>query len=144
MMLRRTLPLLATLTLVSPAWAAKFTASTGSFIITCTSTGQICDPPQTLMVGDPVKALKVRKFIYTASAEHCSSGRVLIELDGTLIGRMRFVAGRETTTLRKKLRLVPGIHTFAFRIEGKVGGCNIGYVGSWGGIITVSGRRPGS
>jgi hypothetical protein len=123
--------------------AEKFSLSTGVFGITCTSTGQLCDPPETLTIGDPTAALKVRKFVYTAASAHCSSGRILVELDGRLVGKMRFVSRNETATLRKRkgLRLAPGTHTFAFRFEGKVGGCNTGAVPGWGGEITVIGHR---
>jgi hypothetical protein len=123
------------------AQAEKFSVTTGDFIINCTSTGQICDPPETLTIGDPTKKMKVRKFVYDAPAAHCSSGRILIELDGQQVARMRFVAQREQARKRKRLRLAPGLHTLAFRFEGRVGGCNVGSVSSWGGQITVRGRR---
>jgi hypothetical protein len=123
------------------AHASKFTVSTGVFGITCTSTGQICDPPETLVVGDAAKRLRVKKFVYVASAAHCSSGRILIQLDGRAVGKMPFVSRNQQATLRKRLRLAPGSHTFAFRFEGKVGGCNVGTVSGWGGQISVLGRR---
>jgi hypothetical protein len=123
------------------ARAEKFVVSTGPFIVQCTSTGQVCDPPQTLVIGDPTRRMKVKKFLYTAASAHCSAGRLLIELDGALVGRMKFVAGSEHATLRKRLRLEPGEHTLAFRFEGRVGGCNSGSVASWGGEIAVRGKR---
>jgi hypothetical protein len=55
--------------------------------------------------------------------------------------RPGFVGRNERATLRKRLRLAPGSHTFAFRFEGTVGGCNVGAVSGWGGQITVLGRR---
>ena len=54
---------------------------------------------------------------------------------------MRFVAGSERATLRKRLRLAPGAHTLGFRFEGRVGGCNTGSVASWAGEVSVSGKR---
>ena len=59
---------------------------------------------------------------------------------------MRFVNRNEQATLRKRVRLAAGSHTFALRFEGKVGGCNsdttrrraysaslaVGSVGLWG------------
>lgn len=83
----------------------------------------------------------MQRFVYDASAAHCSSGRILIALDGRQVGKMRFVSRNERATLRKRVRLTPGSHTFAFRFEGKVGGCNVGAVSGWGGQITVLGRR---
>ena len=131
----------AVLGLPCVAFAAPFSISTGEFGITCTSTGQLCDPPETLVIGDPTAAIKVRKFVYTASAAHCSSGRIRVQLDGREIGKMRFVSRNETAKLRKRVRLAPGTHTFAFRFEGKVGGCNTGAVSGWGGSITVTGKH---
>jgi hypothetical protein len=125
------------------ARAEKFVVSTGPFLIQCTSAGQVCDPPETLVIGDPVRRMKVKKFFYTAASAHCSAGRLLIELDGAFVGRMKFVAGSEHATLRKRLRLAPGEHTLAFRFEGRTGGCNVGFVASWGGEIAVRGKRKG-
>jgi hypothetical protein len=88
--------------------------------------------------------MKVKKIVYAASSAHCSAGRLLVELDGRLVGRMRFVAGSERATLRKRLRLAPGEHAFAFRFEGRLGGCNVGYVQSWGGVVSVRGKRKAS
>jgi hypothetical protein len=52
------------------AHAEQFTVSTGVFGVNCVSTGQICDPPETLAIGDPAKAIRVRKFVYDAAAAH--------------------------------------------------------------------------
>jgi hypothetical protein len=129
-----------TLGVASEAHAERFTVTTTPFVIQCTSTGQLCEPPATLVVGD-ARRHKVRKIVYDAASAHCSAGRLLIELDGQPVGRMRFVAGSERATLRKRIRLQPGEHEFAFRFEGKLGGCNAGQVASWGGVISVQGRR---
>jgi hypothetical protein len=123
------------------ARAEKYTASTGEFGINCVSTGQLCEPPATLVVGDPAGRVKLRKLVYTASSAHCSAGRLLIELDGVKFGKMRFVVGKETSTLRKHRTLAAGFHTLAFRFEGKVGGCNTGAVSGWGGNVTATLRR---
>ncbi len=121
--------------------AKPFSVSTGEFGINCTSTGQRCEPPARLQVGDPAKRVRVKKIVYVASAAHCSSGRVLVELDGQQVGKLKFVSRNESATLRKRIRLSPGLHEFAFRFEGRPGGCNVGSVSGWGGSITVSGRH---
>ena len=123
------------------ARAGKVEFATGPFVVNCTSTGQLCDPPRTLTIGDPTRRLTLRKIAYTASAEACSAGRVLIEIDGQPFAAMRFVVGRERAVIRKRRSLAPGDHTLAFRLEGRPGGCNVGYVGSWGGEIVVTARR---
>jgi hypothetical protein len=127
--------------LSAPAHAEKFTATTGVFGITCTSVGQLCEPPETLVIGDPERKVKIRKIVYTASSAHCSAGRLLITLDGAAFGKMRFVIGKETSVLRKRRTVKPGSHTLAFQFEGRVGGCNQGSVSGWGGIVTVTMRR---
>jgi len=141
--MRRSLAVVA-LAVVLPladARAEKVTIETGPFAVSCTGATQLCDPPQTLAIGDPAKKLTIRKIVYEASAEHCSAGRLLIDLDGQPFGKMKFVIGRERSTLRKRRALAPGTHTLAFRFEGRTGGCNAGYVASWGGAITVTARR---
>ena len=141
MRISRAMIVLASLASDRAVHAERFAVSTGPFAVQCTSGGQVCDPPETLAIGEPTRPLKVKKFVYEALSAHCSAGRLLIDLDGTLIGRMRFVAGSERATLRKRIKLEPGAHTFAFRFEGRVGGCNVGFVSSWGGEITVRGKR---
>jgi hypothetical protein len=143
--MRRFLSAGATLVLVSatisPVHAEKFTATTGAFGINCFGTGQLCEPPATLLIGDPGRKVKIRKLVYTAAAGHCSAGRLIVTLDGAAFTKMRFVISKETTTRRKRKTVQPGLHTLAFQFEGRVGGCNTGSVSGWGGIITVTMRR---
>jgi len=93
------------------------------------------------VVGDAAGQVKLRKLVFTASAAHCSAGRLLIELDGVKFGKMRLVVGNETSTLRKHRTLGAGFDTLAFRFEGKVGGCNTCAVSGWGGNVTATLRR---
>jgi hypothetical protein len=115
---------------------------TGSFFVTCTSSGQICDPAKTKkvrVVDDPVRIKRMR---YVAATAHCSRGRILVFLDGDKINQTDFVnAGERATVDNMTARLAPGRHRFAFRFEGRTGGCNAGFVGSWGGKITLTGER---
>src|SRR5678809_231660 len=134
--MRRTFVLAIALASAAAARAEKFTVSTGEFGINCVGQAQLCEPPATLVVGDPAKRVKLRKLVYVASSAHCSSGRLLIDLDGAPFGKMKFVVGKETSTLNKRRTLKPGLHTLAFRFEGRVGGCNTGAVAGWGGNVT--------
>jgi hypothetical protein len=130
-----------------PANASKDVRySTGPFVINCDtsdSTPQVCDPPEKLRVK--VKEgtkVRIKRLRYRAAAEHCSPGRVLISLDGERIGRTDWVnAGEQATVEDLKVTLHPGRHRFAFRIKGRPEGCNVGYVGSWGGKITLKGEK---
>jgi hypothetical protein len=120
--------------------AAPYVRQTGPFGVNCVGVSQLCDPPYAVAIGDAAKTIKVKKIIYTASAAHCSAGRLRVLLDGVEVGKMRFVIGRERSVLRKRIRVSPGAHTLAFQFEGKTGGCNGGAVSGWGGDILVKGR----
>jgi hypothetical protein len=139
--MRRSLVLALAFASAAVARAEKFTVSTGEFGINCVGQVQLCEPPAMLVVGDPAKRVKLRKLVYTASSAHCSAGRLLIDLDGAPFGKMRFVIGKETSTLNKRRTLKPGLHTLAFRFEGRVSGCNTGFVSGWGGNVTATLRR---
>jgi hypothetical protein len=116
--------------------------TTGKFIITCTSTGQICNPPEKLKVHVNKGKVRIKRLRYRAATTHCSSGRILVSLDGERIGATDYVnAGEQATVDDLKVTLDEGQHRFAFRVQGKVGGCNVGSVVSWGGKITLSGVR---
>jgi len=128
---------------------SRWTRSTGSFVIDCNMTDgtpPICDPPRTLNVRVARDTKKVvRHLRYVAANTHCSSARVLIDLNGKRIGRTDWVeAGQSSTrddllvTLRRRNH--GRAHHFEFRAQGRTGGCNQGVVGSWGGEIQLSGR----
>ena len=140
----------ATLALALPAQGqdSRWTRSTGSFVIQCNtgdSTPQRCDPPEKLNVRVARGTRKVvRRLRYTAATTHCSSARVLINLNGERIGRTDWVEAGESSTrddLHVTLKRKHGkVHRFKFRVQGRTGGCNTGVVGSWGGEIQLSGR----
>ena len=132
----------------TPAAASKrnrVSYSTGPFTINCRAadgTPQICDPPEKLKVRVGRRKVRIRQLRYVASTRHCSAGRVLVSLDGKAIGRTDFVnAGEKATVDDLRVTLDKGTHKFAFRAEGRTGGCNVGAVGSWGGKITLRGSR---
>jgi hypothetical protein len=129
----------------APATASKRVRySTGQFVINCAPDGtpQICDPPEKLKVRVRHHKVRIKRLRYVAATTHCSAGRVLVSLDGDRIGRTDYVnAGERATVDDLKVTLAPGRHKFGFRIQGKTGGCNAGAVVSWGGKITLKGRR---
>ena len=111
------------------------------------SSPQVCDPAQVqkIRVG-PGKKIHVTRLRYTAATTHCSPGRLLISLNGRSLGATDWVeAGQETTVelLDVTLRHRRGgkAHKFSYRMQGKVGGCNSGAVGSWAGDIKLSGKK---
>jgi hypothetical protein len=119
--------------------------STGSFVASCDttdSTPQICDPPTKLKVRVNQGKVRIKRVHYVASTEHCSAARVLVSLDGAAIGHTAYVnAGEQAIVDDLKLTLDQGRHKFKFRVQGRVGGCNTGFVGSWGGKITLTGKK---
>jgi hypothetical protein len=129
----------------APATASKRVRySTGPFVINCQSdsTPQICDPPEKLKVRVRHGKVRIKRLRYVASTEHCSPGRVLVSLDGKQIGHTDYVnAGEQATVDDLKVTLHRGRHKFGFRLQGKPQGCNAGSVVSWGGKITLKGRK---
>lgn len=131
----------AVLAAASGAHATPVEYTTGEFAVFCATQTQLCDPPATLTVDVPTGRVIVTKITYEAPTGHCSSGRLHVAADGREIAVMRYVAARESTTKRRHLALRAGSHPFEFRFEGTVGGCNAGYVASWGGQVTLRGHR---
>jgi hypothetical protein len=129
----------------TPAAASKRVRySTGPFTVNCQadSSPQICDPPQKLKVRVRHGKVRIKRLRYVASTAHCSSGRVLVSLDGKQIGHTDYVnAGEQATVDDLKVTLHRGRHKFGFRLQGKPGGCNVGSVASWGGKIILRGRK---
>ena len=119
--------------------------STGSFVANCNATDttpQICDPARKLKVEVKHAKVRISRLRYVAAAEHCSAARVLVSLDGDSIGHTDYVnAGEQATVDDLKVILKEGTHKFQFRVQGKTGGCNVGFVGSWGGTITLTGKK---
>ena len=124
------------------ASAALILLSTDFFFVTCTSTGQLCDPPKTLVVHVTSRRLKITRITYNASgAVTCSPGRIRISVDGQPVGSTRFIeAGERASVKPRRLKLPRGEHTLSFQFEGRPGGCNDGFVTAWSGVIKVAGR----
>ena len=132
------------LAVIQAAAAEPVSYSTGQFVINCRTDGspQICDPPEKLKVKVKSDKVQIKHLRYVAATTHCSAGRVLVRLDGDKVGQTDYVnAGEEAIVDDLKVTLHPGTHKFAFRIQGKTGGCNVGSVGSWGGKITLKGTK---
>lgn len=116
--------------------------ATGEFVVNCTGSGQLCDPPfrQTVKVPSGGRVTAVR---YTPSQGHCSPIRIHVLLNGTQIGITGFVEPSETSELAllsdpiRKGRAVLG-----YRAEGRTGGCNVGQLGSWGGRVVTTVTLP--
>ena len=145
----------ATLMAFVPALAREARAAgqpwsaTTSAFVNCVpdATPQVCDPAHEQKVRVP-RGLKIKvlRLKYTAASTHCSSGRLIIFLDGKRIARTEWVqAGQDSTvelldlTLRR--RAGGRAHQFTYKIEGQTGGCNVGSVISWAGDIKLTGKK---
>jgi hypothetical protein len=144
--MRRVLALLASLCLAGALTASAFAGdgrlsfTTGSFVVNCTSTGQVCTPAKKLTFSLPRKGTMTR-VIYTTPKTHCSAVRVFVLRGRKTVARLpRLEAGEATANVQTNVRLKEGTTTLRFRAKGFTGGCNTGYVGSWGGKVTVKVR----
>jgi len=138
----------ALLLLASAAWPASKapvrTFTTGTFVVTCTSTGQVCSPPETLHLAVPRRGT-MTSLRYTTSPLHCSALALQIVRGAKVLATSgRIEAGTQTLTQKTSIAIPKGASTLGFRAVGYPGGCNVGRVGSWGGKITVTVRlrRP--
>jgi endonuclease YncB( thermonuclease family) len=114
------------------------------FVVTCTSTGQLCEPPFSVSV-ETGSVLQVQ---YLVRSTHCSSLRVHLFVDGTLKVTTGFLgwpgapspfAGLPLDTGLVDLGPVsPGAHLISVQAEGQVSGCNFGQPFSWGGSLLTS------
>ena len=113
------------------------TFTTGQFVVTCTSTGQICKPAKRLKFTLPRRGT-LRSVTYTTAREHCSAVRIFVLRGRRTIAKLpRLDAGDATATVHTAVRLPEGDRTLRFRAKGFTGGCNAGQLGSWGGKITI-------
>ncbi len=118
------------------------TFTTGQFVVNCTSSGQRCSPKKklTFTLGRNGTLASIK---YTAAATHCSSTLLRVFRKGRQIAKTgRLEPGETSERLVTRIGLTKGVTTLRFQAQGFVGGCNTGYVGSWGGKITVAVKVP--
>ena len=122
----------------APAAARTVKYATGAFSVTCTSSGQLCEPPfrQTVRVPNRGTITSVR---YTPATGHCSSLRVHVLLGGNEIGVTDFVEPTESTVLERfRAPIRRGSVVLGYQGEGRIGGCNSGQLGGWGGTVITT------
>ena len=120
------------------------------FVVTCTSTGQLCDPPLSVS-GEIGSVLQAQYFVRST---HCSSLRVHLFVDGTLKVTTGFLGWVGAPSPFAELPLdtglvdlgpvSPGAHLISVQAEGQVSGCNVGKPLSWGGSLKVLTNVPTS
>ena len=125
-----------------------FEALIPDFVVTCTSTGQLCDPAFSVS-GEIGSVLQVQYFVRST---HCSSLRVHLFVDGTLKVTTGFLGWPGAPSPFAELPLdtglvdlgpvSPGAHLISVQAEGQVSGCNVGKPLSWGGSLKVLTNVP--
>lgn len=118
------------------------------FIVSCTSTGEVCDPP--LLV--PLETGSVLQAQYFVRPTHCASLRVQFSVDGVPVATSDFLgwpgAPFPFSDLALDTGLVdlgpvsPGAHELGVQAEAQVGGCNSGQLSDWGGSLRVVTSPP--
>jgi hypothetical protein len=125
---------LGALVLSLAAWGQTATTVYGPFSINSTSGMQLSNvlyPINTSTAG----LLLVQ---YNASAGHCSDVRVHILVDGTERALSAFLAPGQSSGFLNVGPVAPGAHVVALQAEGRVGGCNAGFLLNWGGTAQVT------
>lgn len=116
------------------------TTTTRTFVVTCTSNGQVCSPLySTAIVVQQTSNLQVE---YVTAATHCASGRYSFFVDGVLKMTTPVLGFPSVRSGTLDLGAVgTGTHTLSAQAEGVLGGCNVGRVESWGGTLLIT-LRP--
>jgi hypothetical protein len=127
-----------------PALARKNTSvrtfTTGGFAITCTSSGQLCSPPENLTINLPRRGT-LTQATYTTAFSHCSAVQVRVLRAGKVVAKFHKVpVGDRVDVITPHIAMPKGKTTFGFQAQGFTGGCNAGHLGSWGGKVTVKVR----
>ena len=131
---------LASSALAKPPKPVTLGFTTGTFVVTCTSTGQVCAPDEPLTITLP-RSGTLTKVVYTTAQAHCSAVRVFVRLKGKTVAKLpRLDAGDATAKVKTNVKLKKGTNTLGFRGKGFLGGCNVGRVGSWGGKVRIKVR----
>ncbi|MDL9935975.1 hypothetical protein QSJ18_04380 [Gordonia sp. ABSL1-1] len=76
---------------------------------------------------------------FTADQGHCSDIFAQIVFDGRVWGQARLSAGERDGSYL--IRTYPGSHRVGVRAIGIRGGCNVGYLRSWGGNLRIETDR---
>jgi hypothetical protein len=114
--------------------AAQTTINVGPFSVNCTSSGQLCSP--TFDIAFTTNGLL--QVSYTASPGHCSDVNVHFLVDGVELGATGFLAPGVSSGVLTLAPVSPGSHTLSLQGEGRIGGCNVGSVGNWGGTAQIT------
>jgi len=116
--------------------AEKLVETTYPITITCTSTGETCDPTftQTFTTDG------VAQLTFTASTSNCSDITAEIGIDGSSFVTDPLAPGDSVFNAWPPLS--PGSHQVTIQATGIPGGCNSGDLAGWGGDLLVTTSAP--
>jgi len=110
----------------------------------CSGYAQLCNAPNLVKLRVTKKQRVTLKF--TASETGCSSVRVRPSINGRALRWSAFLGyvGSGTSLNSRTYNLgvlPPGDFLISTVAQGTYGGCNVGYLGSWGGTFTFAGTQ---
>jgi hypothetical protein len=100
----------------------------------CRTTTQVC--PEIAFVSYWFDT-SVAIVDFTANRNHCSDIIAHFMVDGYEVGSRVVGPGQTGTIVIDPLQPVPGPHSIGVKAEGIQGGCNVGYLSSWGGKLHI-------
>jgi hypothetical protein len=128
------LALVAAITLPGFATAAPLVIDTYIEVPDCHTTTQVCPEVPTVEHWFTTDTIRVE---FTANQNHCSNIIDRILIDGYEWGFRVVGPGQSDEGQVIPIHPVPGYHTIGVKAEGIEGGCNVGYLSSWGGMLHI-------
>ena len=129
------LPVAAVLAVAVAAFASAGTNYTSLPVnVTCTSTGQVCDPTYQL----PITTSSQLDLEFTSATTSCASFSVDFLVDGATVFTSSVLAPGISTGTFVAGPLTAGTHTVGVRATGVTGGCDTGTLQAWSGRLGVT------
>lgn len=113
-----------------------FVDTTYPINITCTGSGEVCDP----IFTTSIVSNNVAQAQFTASLTNCGDIVVEIGLDGSFFTSDPLAPGQSTSITFQPV--TAGTHEVTVQATGVEGGCNTGTLASWGGTLVVTTSMP--
>lgn len=120
----------------TPATTPRVVTKTAAFTAgaTCDKVHQLCPKAWTTSLKTGKGTLTMS---FSAAASHCSDVRIRFSVDGGAERISSFISPRGATGAYA-FSVAAGSHVLKLRAEGRRGGCNTGYLLSWGGTLHVT------
>jgi hypothetical protein len=99
----------------------------------CLSDSQLCGNRFEI----PFDSCGLLTLEYTTAATHCSDIGMMVYLDGVLVAITDPLPPGTASPVFDLGPVAPGSHVLSLEAYGVEGGCNVGFLESWGGFITL-------